>query len=116
MKVYLLSGDSAILKQLGKNLADHRINQNFTQARLADESGISKRTLERMESGESIQFISLIRVLRALGMIENLNALIPELGPSPIQLIDSKGSMRKRASSVNANQAAEKQWKWGDDK
>ena len=110
--------DEIILKELGKRLAHVRVESGLTQAQLAYEAGISKRTLERMEAGSSTQLSSVIRVLRALALMENLESLIPDAVPSPMrQLIDGP-SRRKRASrprTVSPEPSAAGPWQWGDE-
>ena len=61
-----LNTDEYLLAELGERLARQRLDMGVTQADLAFEAGISKRTLERIEAGETVQFTSIIRVLRAL--------------------------------------------------
>jgi transcriptional regulator with XRE-family HTH domain len=47
--------------------------RGLTQAQLADRSGIGRATLARFEQGDGgINLESLLRVLRALGILENL--------------------------------------------
>ena len=46
--------DKAVLTELGQRLERRRIDAALTQAQLAQEAGISKRTLERIESGVAI--------------------------------------------------------------
>jgi transcriptional regulator with XRE-family HTH domain len=66
-------------------LAATRLDQNLTQAALAEEAGVSKRTVERLESGEVAARLSgLVRVWRALGLLERFDALVPASVPSPI--------------------------------
>ena len=60
--------DKAALSLLGQRIAQHRLEQNRTQAELAHEAGVSKRTIERLEGGESIHTTNLVRVLRVLGL------------------------------------------------
>src|SRR5437763_13490631 len=57
--------DEALLRELGARLERRRIDANLTQAQLALEAGISKRTLERIETGDSTDFVKLIRELGA---------------------------------------------------
>lgn len=83
---------------LGQRIAQHRLEQNRTQAELAHEAGVSKRTIERLEGGESIHTTNLIRVLRVLGLLANLNELVPALVPSPLEALRSMEKRRKRAS------------------
>ena len=48
--------------------------RGMTQAQLADRAGIARATLARFEQGEGgISLDSLLRILRALGILENLN-------------------------------------------
>jgi transcriptional regulator with XRE-family HTH domain len=112
--------DEALLRELGARLERRRIDANLTQAQLAEEAGISKRTLERIEAGDSTDFVMLIRVLRALKLIEDLERLIPDLPQSPITLLRQRGRERKRAGHPRARSGraeVEKPgspWKWDD--
>ena len=86
------TSDAAILKELGDRLARRRLRENLTQAKLAHEAGISKRTLIRLESGESSQLANLIRVLRA------------------------KPKERRRASPASKRRTPPRSdWTWGDE-
>ena len=73
------------MQALGRRLARHRLNRNLTQAALAAEAGVSKLTVHRIEQGHSLQAVNLIRILRALGLLDNLDAVVPEPAISPIQ-------------------------------
>ena len=99
MKLTNDNSDSAVLKEIGNRIAQYRLNQDKTQAALAQEAGVSNRTMTRVENGSSIQASSLIRILRALKLVENLDGLIPEPVASPVQQLKMQGKQRKRASS-----------------
>ena len=109
--------DAAILQALGERIERHRIEANLTQAELADQAGIGKRTLERIEAGSSAELVTLIRVLRALHLVEGFERLIPELPPSPIAELELRGKQRQRVSHPRRTDAAEdsspaKPWTW----
>ena len=106
--------DEAVRKELGARLEQRRIELSLTQAELADRAGIGKRTLERLEAGQSVQFTTLIRTLRELDLLENLNALLPEAGPRPMDLLKLQGKRRKRAYSPRGKETKTIGWKWGD--
>ncbi len=108
--------DTAALALLGERVAAHRLHQNRTQAELAKEAGISKRTLARLEAGESTQLTNLIRTLRALGLLTNLDTLVPPTTPSPLEQLKAKEKQRKRASPQPAHDPADAEtpWTWGD--
>lgn len=107
--------DAAVLAAIGERLARHRLQQNLTQAQLAKEAGVSKRTLIRLESGESSQVTNLIRVVRVLGLLGNLDAFIPPPVPSPIEQLRSKAKERRRASPRTKDKPPPPTWTWGQE-
>ena len=115
MKIVNDLSDQAVLEEIGRRLTQHRLNQNQTQAFLAQQAGISLRTIIRAEHGESVQASSLIRILRALRMVGNLEALIPEPGVSPVQQLKMHGKRRQRASSKHDKSSTKSEWSWGDE-
>ena len=103
-----------LLEELGDRLSATRIDSRLTQAALARQAGVSKRTVERLESGGSVQLANFLAILRALGLLRRIGALIPELGPSPLDL----AQLRRPRSRVRASAAQpdEADWKWGDER
>ncbi len=106
--------DDTILGELGKRLAQRRLARGLTQANLARQAGVSKRTVERMEAGASVQTLSLVRILRVLDLLKDLDRLVPETGPAPMDLLKLKGKQRKRASSGISPGQSEPDWRWGE--
>lgn len=116
MKILETLGNEAILHELGDRLAAARLARNLTQAALAEEAGVAKRTLERLESGESAtQLSGFIRVCRALGLLERLDALLPESAASPIAQLKLRGRKRQRASGRKPAAEKAKAWTWGEE-
>jgi transcriptional regulator with XRE-family HTH domain len=107
--------DDAILAELGARIAARRVDLQLTQADVAEEAGIAKRTLERMEAGHSSQLSSLVRVLRVLDALPGLDNLVPPTGPRPMDLLKRKGKVRQRASGKRAAKPKEKPWSWDDE-
>ncbi len=110
MKITNRQSDEAILTELGRRLRRQRLDLNRTQAALAHEAGVSKRTVERLEAGGSTQLDSFVRVLRALGLLAQADALVPEVADSPLRT-----KRRERARTVEAPAQAEAPWTWADD-
>src|ERR1700730_5651211 len=96
MKLTVEMTDAAVLQELGARLERRRIDADLTQAELAEEAGVSKRTVERIEAGHSTDFVLLIRTLRALKLFDTLDQLVPDLPQSPLVLLKSRGRTRRR--------------------
>ena len=110
------ASDQSLLDILGERLERRRLGLDLTQADLAREAGVSKRTVERLERGASVQLTNLLRVLRALGLLGGLDHLIPESGPRPLELLQHAGTPRKRARSRNRDEErGDSPWSWDDD-
>lgn len=108
--------DDAVLAGLGERLARCRLDRELTQAELAEQAGVSKRTVERLEAGASVQLASFIRVLRALDLLGALEHAIPATGPRPMELLKGKGKPRQRApGSRVADDPGEEAWTWDED-
>lgn len=117
MKITSNLTDEAVLAELGARIARLRLERNISQAELGDEAGVGRRTVQRLEAGHSVQSVSLIRVLRVLGLMEGLERLVPEPAPSPLQRLQMAGRARQRASGGRST-AAESEtepWRWSDD-
>ncbi len=107
--------DDAVLAVIGERMARRRLTRQMTQAELADEAGVSKRTIERIEAGASAQTLNLIRVMRALDLLQGLDRLLPNAEPSPMDLLKLKGKIRKRVTHRRSVDRAGEKWEWGDD-
>ncbi|TCD47349.1 helix-turn-helix transcriptional regulator [Chlorobium sp. N1] len=114
MKIEGTLTDEAILGELGGRLAGRRLELQLSQETLAEQAGISKRTVERIESGATTQISSMIRVMRTLGILERLEALVPERRPRPMDLVKLEGKARKRTRSRKTPENR-KNWTWGDE-
>ncbi|MEM1081713.1 MAG: helix-turn-helix transcriptional regulator [Pseudomonadota bacterium] len=107
--------DDGVLTELGERLAQVRIQQNLTQSALARQAGIGKRTLERLEAGETTQTRTLVRILRELGLLDRLDAVLPEPTARPSHIVKRKGQRPQRASSNNNPSDTQETWTWGDE-
>jgi transcriptional regulator with XRE-family HTH domain len=109
--------DLSVLQGLGERLLRHRLDRNLTQADLALAAGVSKRTVERLEAGESTQLSNFIRILRALSLLDGLDTAIPTPPPSPIDQLKLQGKQRRRASAPRKSDVQEDKapWTWRDE-
>lgn len=88
--------DTAILEKVGARLKARRISMGIKQQDLAKELGVGISTITKIESGQSVAFSLLISVMRTLGLLENLDLLVPEQKPSPMELLKTQGKQVKR--------------------
>jgi len=109
------SSAQAILDELGARIARCRLNRNLTQEAFAELAGVSRPTVARLELGHSTTLTNLIRVLRALNLVKNLDALVPEPPSSPIQQLETQKQRRRRAHRADSVESKAAPWKWGDE-
>ena len=115
MKIASPLSSEAVLRELGERLTGARFALNLTQAALATQAGVAKRTVERLESGEAAtQLSGFIRVCRVLGLLERLDGLVPEPTTSPMTQLKLQGRKRQRASNRKRPLPSPKNWTWGD--
>ena len=117
MKITSTLSDESVLLEIGQRLEQARIERGLTQAELAEEAGISKRTIERIESGAvAAQLTQLVRICRVLGILERWDALIPEPGISPMALLKLQKKRRQRVRKRKTSDTPPQQWTWGDER
>lgn len=103
----LLPKLSRLLAQVGVNLKHARLRRSYSAEIVAERSGITRRTLQRVEQGDPAVALGIYaRVLQALGLVEDLAALARDdtLGR---RLQDLDLPIRKRAPrQSNADEKA----------
>jgi transcriptional regulator with XRE-family HTH domain len=84
------------LRVWAEDLATWRQLTGLTQNQLADRSGISRRTLIRLEQGDGgVSLENLLRVLRALGIFETVTKALDPY-ESDIGRLRSRERLRQR--------------------
>lgn len=86
-----------VIRNLGLRFRDYRLRMRMTRKEISEAASIGLTTLYRFESGNmtDISFSTLFRLLRAIGLSENWDALLPELPESPY-LYDDKDKKMQR--------------------
>ncbi len=112
--IFALS-DAQIQKRIGEKFKAVRLKQNITQDALAESATISRSSVQKAESGEIKSFDTFLRILRTLGMLDEIHHLCEEdqLSPSEyFEMVNSlKKTRRKRAAkSTNTNKEEEPEW------
>jgi transcriptional regulator with XRE-family HTH domain len=93
---------------LTEDIVAWRKLRGLTQAQLADRSGIGRATLARFEQGDGgIGLESLLRILRALGILENLTRALDPYESDVGRLRSEEGLPRRvRPLSLAAEEDA----------
>lgn len=87
--------DAAITAQIGDFIKHTRIQQNKTQAQLAEAAGLNRWTLGQIENGETITLSSLIQILRALDCLYVLSDFKFKEEISPLEYAKLKKQQSK---------------------
>ena len=103
--------DENIQVALGERMRRARLNRNLTREALADAVGLSVDTIRNAENGRNVSLETLIRMLRGLDRLDDLDALLESSGPSPVQLAKQQGRIRQRASGSRDKKDPEG-WQW----
>ncbi len=82
---------------------------------MAEEAGVSIRTIGRLEKGQGVSFDTFIRVLKALRIQYGLESLLPDPSVRPIERIGASSKERRRASPASMEEE-ESSWVWGDER
>ena len=98
---------------LCKRLESIRLSRNITQAKLAEEAGVSPRTIGRLEKGQGVSMDTFIRIMIALGIQQSLEALLPDPTVRPIERVGIGAGERKRARPTQTSNER-LTWSWGD--
>lgn len=114
MKIIGTLSDEAVLAELARRVRRTRLDRQMTQADLAAAAGLARPTVERFEASGVAQLPTLVRILRALGILDRLDILLPETAVRPIEALETRGGGRKRASRPRRTATPSKPWKWGD--
>ena len=96
MKIEKQTAPESALTELGVRMARRRIELGMTQAKAADQAGVGKRTVERIEAGADTQLSTLIRLLSVLDLAEHLDRLVPAGRVSPMEMLKRKGQSKSQ--------------------
>jgi transcriptional regulator with XRE-family HTH domain len=114
-----LQSNDAVLAELGRRMERQRLARNVTQQQMAEQAGIGRATLQRLERGESVQTTSLIKLLRALDLLQSLDGALPQAIERPILQLERerrrKPRQRARSSGRTSSRPAERPWRWGEE-
>ena len=99
---YFMSND-AILRYLGVQMKQMRLNARLSQRELAEQAGVARSTIIAIETGHRIALDSLISILRVLRKLSILDAFATEALISPLEIAHKSGKTPKRIYNKRVN-------------
>ena len=106
--------DLQIQKKIGAKIKATRLKQNITQDSLAEAASISRSSVQKAESGEIKSFDTFLRILRMLGLLDELHHLCKEEELSPNEYYDlvnsAKRNSRQRAAGIIRKDKEVSEW------
>lgn len=94
---YDFYNNNEILELIGKKLQEYRVSKNISQKQLAEITGVSRSRISDIENGSPSSLVSLIEIMRALKILDNMELLIPSVVKSPREVLKETLKKRKRA-------------------
>lgn len=87
-----------IVSMLGRRFKDYRIGCDMTQKEVSEQSGVSVVTIRNFENGKlyNITLGVFIELLRAIGFMDGIDDVLPEIPISPYELEKIQQGKRKR--------------------
>lgn len=85
-----------LIKLLSARFKDYRLRSNMTQREVSEQSGITITTIHKFENGASgnVSLGTFLLLLKAIGQIDALDELLPEL-PASAYLIKEKKKVQR---------------------
>ena len=99
------------IRDLGQKIKTYRIMNEMSQQELEDKSGVSKRSISRLEQGESVQVDNLFKIIIALGLGDNIELLVPDQTRRPSYYLKKTENRPKRVRK----KTEKSDFNWGDE-
>lgn len=111
--IYTFS-DVQIQQKIGEKIKSTRLKQNITQDSLAESASVSRSSVQKVEAGEIKSFDTFLRILRTLGMLDEIQHLCEKEQLSPSEYYNmvnsAQKSRRKRAKGSVSIIKEESEW------
>lgn len=87
-----------LIALLGQRFKDYRLRTEMTQKDVAEQSGITVNTIHKFENGKAgnMSLGTFLLLMKAIGCIEQLDEVMPELPESAYLINDGKKVQRIR--------------------
>lgn len=98
-----LATPNEILHELGGRLRQQRLAQQLSQQELAAMAGVALGTIKKLENSGGSSLETVVRVVQALGLADELQPLFVLKRNSIAQMLQAAQPLRQRAPRKRAN-------------
>lgn len=94
--VYALA-NAELVRMLGRRFKTYRLKCRMTQSEMSEQTGISVPTIRGFENGRllNVSLQVLLSLMRAVGQLEQIELIFPEIPVSPKDLFEHKTSPKR---------------------
>ncbi len=96
--------DHEILAELGRRIREYRLGMDLAAEVVAERAGLSVTTVLNAERGKNPTLETVIKILRILGRLDNLDAFLPPPTISPMGLL-RRGTVKTRQRASGSHGA-----------
>ena len=105
--------DKAIIKKIGLQIKEQRLQQNLTQQALSEASGVDRITISKLENGHVTTLLTIIQIVRALKKLHWFDEWLRPPEISPLKVAEMEANYRLRASKTKPKSTSpKKQSSW----
>lgn len=97
MKDVYSSSNTELIRMLGRRFKAYRVQCRLTQQELAEHAGVSVPTIRSFENGRTtnVSLQVLLSLMRAVGQLEQITLLLPELLVNPKDVFEKKSEPKR---------------------
>jgi transcriptional regulator with XRE-family HTH domain len=89
-------------RQIGEAIRQLRISSGLGQVEPADRANLSRSSIQALEQGRGTRLRTVLAALRALDRSDAFESIMPEVGPTPLQILaDAQREARRTHQRVS---------------
>ena len=88
---------------LGEGVRKLRLQKNLSRKTLCDQAGVSESALRHLETGKGAAVKTLILIVRALGRVDWLEGLAPQVSINPLHAVRDKTTRERAGRRTRTN-------------
>lgn len=98
------------MKTIGSRLKKRRIDSRLKVADLAERVGVSRSTISKLENGGNVSLAHLLKAMKVLGVLNQIDNFLPEPEISPRDIVKLK--KKPNPQRVRDRKSTQEEWTW----